>query len=158
ARDDRIHYFTMNAPEGQEWRSTNVWPLPNTRMQRFFLAGDALTGHAPSGRANAAFQVRYDVDCPREGPASSFWRPCHVDGAGPVFPGVALATDAEVTGHPVMNLWITATAPDAHVFAYLEDVAPDGTVRVVTEGRLRASIGRVNDAPYEYLGLPWHRA
>jgi predicted acyl esterase len=44
------------------------------------------------------------------------------------------------------------------VFAYLEDVAPDGTVTQVTEGRLRASLRSLADAPYKLPGIPWHRS
>ena len=40
----------------------------------------------------------------------------------------------------------------------LEDVAPDGSVKVVTEGRLKASLRKLNDAPWKLPNLPWHRA
>jgi predicted acyl esterase len=40
----------------------------------------------------------------------------------------------------------------------LEDVAPDGTVKVVTEGRLKASLRKLGRAPWALPGIPWHRA
>ena len=43
----------------------------------------------------------------------------------------------EVTGHPVIELFIASTAEDGAFHAYLEDVGPDGSVTLVTEGVLR---------------------
>ena len=49
-----------------------------------------------------------------------------------------------------------ADRPDANVFVYLEDLAPDGSSVVVSFGRLAASYRRLSTAPYVVLGLPWH--
>jgi hypothetical protein len=58
--------------------------------------------------------------------------------------------DLEITGHPVVHLHVRADAPDANVFVYLEDVAPDGRVNYITEGDLRALHRRVVDPPGDY--------
>jgi predicted acyl esterase len=42
------------------------------------------------------------------------------------------------------------------LFAYLEDVHPDGAVEYLTEGCLRASHRALADAPFDNLGLPYH--
>jgi len=52
-----------------------------------------------------------------------------------------------VTGTPVARLWIVADTPDAAVVVYLEEVAPDGTTRYMTEGCLRASCRQTAPAP-----------
>jgi len=44
----------------------------------------------------------------------------------------------EVTGHPVVTLFVTSTATDGQVFVYLEEVDEASRVRYVTEGQLRA--------------------
>lgn len=68
-----------------------------------------------------------------------------------------LTSDVEVTGTPTVTLHLTSSATDGAVFAYLEDVAPDGTVTYLTEGQLRASHRRTGTGlpPYETYG-PWH--
>jgi putative CocE/NonD family hydrolase len=43
-----------------------------------------------------------------------------------------------LTGHPVLTLLLSSSTPDAALHVYLEDVAPDGACRYVTEGMLRA--------------------
>ncbi len=64
----------------------------------------------------------------------------------------------ELTGHAVLTLWLAASEPDAAVHAYLSEEEPDGTVRYVTEGVLRALHRKLSTAPPEYraaLALPF---
>jgi putative CocE/NonD family hydrolase len=173
-RDDPIHYETIDgatanarkdgATQGT-WKSTREWPLPGTDYRRnYFTASGGLAATAPRGGKGALpFPVKYDIQCPDvgKGPFDSgpFAQPCHVAGMGVSFAQPPLKADTEVTGHPVADLWIAADAADADVFAYLEDVAPDGTVKVVTEGRLMASLRAEAQAPWKMPGdIPWHRA
>ena len=70
-----------------------------------------------------------------------------------------LTKDTKLTGHIAADLWIAADGSDANVFAYLEDVAPDGDVRAITEGRLKASLRATAPAPWIMPGnMPWHRS
>ena len=50
-----------------------------------------------------------------------------------------LGEDLEVTGHPVVNLWVTSSADDGDFFVYLEEVDAEGRSNYVSEGVLRAS-------------------
>jgi len=43
----------------------------------------------------------------------------------------------EVTGHPLVTLFVSSSACDGNLFVYLEDVDKAGKVRYVTEGELR---------------------
>ncbi len=65
-----------------------------------------------------------------------------------------LPQDVEVTGHPLVHIYLSSSTDDAQVFVYLEDVDKDGKVHYVTEGELRALHRRVrNDkAPYVKVG------
>jgi len=49
-----------------------------------------------------------------------------------------LETPVEVTGHPIVTLYVSSKADDGAFFVYLEDVNPSGKVTYVTEGMLRA--------------------
>lgn len=153
-RDAPIHYFTVNAPEGTGWRATDRFPLGGTRMQTLHLGGGGLLATRPGRDAATAFTVRREGSCPGNGGAAA--QPCHIPGLGTSW-SMPVASDTEITGHPMADLWIVSDAPDEHIFAYLEDVAPDGKVTVVTEGRLKASIRKTSDAPWNNIGIPWHR-
>ncbi len=153
-RDAPIHYFTVNAPEGTGWRATDRFPLAGTRMQTLHLGGNGLLTGKPGRDATTAFTVKREGKCPGNGGAAA--QPCHIPGLGTSW-SMPVTADTEITGHPMADLWIVSDAPDEHVFAYLEDVAPDGKVTVVTEGRLKASIRKTSTPPWDNIGIPWHR-
>jgi putative CocE/NonD family hydrolase len=68
-----------------------------------------------------------------------------------------LDRDMELTGYPVVKLFISSTETDGAVFVYLEDVHPDGKVTYLTEGELRLIHRKVSTAtpPYQLL-VPYH--
>ena len=73
-----------------------------------------------------------------------------------VYETAPLADPLTITGHPVVHLWVSATAKDLDVYANLEDIAPDGTATsYYMDGRLRASHREQQDPAYDNLGLPW---
>ena len=64
-----------------------------------------------------------------------------------------LKEDIEVTGHPIVTLYVSSTADDGNFIAYLEDVDPEGNVTYVTEGQLRALHRKLSDEqpPYPHV-------
>ena len=66
-----------------------------------------------------------------------------------------LRGDLEVTGHPLVTLFVSSTASDGAFFVYLEDIGPDGEATYVTEGQLRAVHRRVSEEqPLYRLAVP----
>ncbi len=158
AREAAIHYYTVNAPAGSEWRTTASWPLAAAKSRRLYLdAAGMLSATAPRVPLAAGFTVNTKLSCPGGG-ASPYSQPCHLQGEGLSFAAAPLRADTEVTGDPVVELRVGSERSDADLFAYLEDVAPDGSVTEVTEGRLRASLRALTAAPYRLPAIPWHRS
>lgn len=89
--------------------------------------------------------------------ASAGGQPSHLLSQKASFPARPLVAAVEVTGHGLVDIWIVADGSDASLFAYLDDVAPDGSVRVVTDGRLKASQRKPGEAPWAPPVVPWHR-
>jgi len=138
----RIDYFTLGAGE---WRSTTQWPPEGIKPQRYFLqAGGGLAVARPS----AAASDRYVVD---RAATTGIYNRWHTQLGGPVDYGnraaqtprlltyttAPLDGPTEVTGSPVVRVSMTTTRSDGALFAYLEDVAPNGKVTYLTEGQLR---------------------
>lgn len=74
-----------------------------------------------------------------------------------VWEGEKLKQNLEVTGHCEARIWIQTPATDATIFVYLEDVTPDGNVRYVTEGSLRAIHRQIPDSAPPYRdAVPYH--
>jgi putative CocE/NonD family hydrolase len=65
-------------------------------------------------------------------------------------------TDTELTGSAVISLEVSSTHEDGAFIAYLEDVAPDGYVRMLTEGELRAVHRAVINTPTHETFGPFH--
>jgi uncharacterized protein len=64
-----------------------------------------------------------------------------------------LEADLEITGSPVVTLEMASTTSDGAVFAYLEDVGPDGRVTYVDEGILRTIHRKIATTPLSYVPL-----
>jgi putative CocE/NonD family hydrolase len=74
------------------------------------------------------------------------------------YTAAVLSEDVEIAGHPIVHLWIKCSADDVDLFAYLEEVEPDGRSNYITDGCLRASHRRLNEPPHNRMGLPYHRS
>lgn len=159
-REAPIHLYTTDAPAASAWQTHAGWPpAAPPQRQMLALAASGSEEHALASRPGAglrtALTIKPNAPCPELGPLT---QPCSQAATGLRFTGAPLAADLQITGHPLAQLWVASPQPDQNVFVYLEDLAPDGSSRVVTEGRLKASLRALHRAPYEMLGLPWPRA
>jgi len=171
-RQPRVRYYASGARPG--WRVSADWPPAAAANRAFLLCGDtqsakrsssvqSLCEHAPDTQGRDDYRVDYEATT---GSTSRWANGYGADFAYPdlagnddkllTYTGDALTTDLEVTGHPLVRLWITADVPDVDVVLYLEDVERDGSSHYVTEGVLRASHRRVTTPDYGYLSLPFH--
>jgi len=172
-----IVYNVMGAPRGAAWRTADEWPLPQTRPTAYYFhAGPSgsvesindglLLAEPPeAGHSQDAYAVDYSTttgDTTRwtdgfgGGYGYADMRPN--DEKSLTYTTPPLETDLEITGHPVAHLWVESTAGDGDFFVYLEEVDRLGHSKYITEGVLRASHRATADAPWNDLGLPFHRS
>lgn len=161
--ESSIRYYTQGA--GQ-WHTAATWPPTGATMQRYYFGPDgSLTAEAPleTGAADA-----YAVDFTASTGEDSRW---HTPlGGDVIYPDRAeedqklltyttppLPADAEITGNPIVTLYVASTADDGAFHVYLEDVAPDGRATYITEGIMHALHRQVSDEapPYAVFG-PYH--
>jgi uncharacterized protein len=155
--EPRVHYFTM--VEGR-WKSADAWPPPADTLS-YYLAADRELGLDPPDSDSSADE--YVVDQSAGTGEHSRWHTQVTIGEAVRYPdrntqdaklltytSVALDHPLEVTGHPVVTLFVTSTASDGTFFVYLEDVHARGHVAHVTEGQLRAINRRLSDAQSPY--------
>jgi putative CocE/NonD family hydrolase len=173
-----IRYSVMRSPKSWEWRTAPAWPLPETRATDFYFeagpsgsvrsANDgslAASTPQPAGRdgrdpytpdytATTGTTTRWD-----NAVGGGFGYPDMTknDAKGLTYTTAPLDRDVEVTGHPVVHLWVSSTAADGDFFAYLEEVDPEGFSQYITEGAIKASLRALGRAPYDVMGLPYHR-
>jgi putative CocE/NonD family hydrolase len=152
----RYRYWTLGAPEGEEWSSAEQWPPGGAVPSMMYLRaeGELMDAPAPDAAAAATFAVDYDVTCP--GDSYFIFGPCVIDRSGATFTSAPLAKELHIVGNPNATIWISSSVPSANLFAYLELVSPEGEVSIVSHGRLAAAYRTVSEAPYDTLGQPWH--
>ena len=159
--EPKYTYYTV----GEEaWESSNNWPPRDVSLHKMYLSADKTLSQYTEQTIYSG-TVGYDIDyTATTGPTSRWNSVTDLYMHGPSnypdrkdadkkllsFTGDQLSMPTEITGHPNVQLYLSADASDATVFCYLEDVAPDGSVTYVTEGMTRPIDRRVTDSlPYQ---------
>ena len=178
-REDPIHYFVEGSPEGKGWHSASQWPVTGSVQTTYYFHG------GPSGSLRSANDGRLSIEKPENAEGSdaytvdysttsgkpSRWTSGY-DGNREMSPPELTTNDLkgltyttppldeaiEVTGHPIVMLWISTSVQDLDFFIYLENVTESGASYYVTEGLLRASHRAVSRPDFNNLGLPYHRS
>jgi len=139
-----------------EWRFENEWPLARTQYRRYYLnpeaAGvvqgavhDAILTTTPPSREG---QLVYPTG-PEAYSRGLAGQPTLT------FVTEPMSEDVEVTGHSNLVMWVSSETDDMDIFAYLRNMAPDGTVETATRGILRVALRKLNpelSTPYR----PYH--
>jgi hypothetical protein len=163
-----VAYYPVGTMDGQ-WRFAYDWPLPDVQDTAYYLSegpsgtvgsvnDGLLTMTAPTeATGQDDYTVDYTCSSGSEGPWDLSARPEQTsnDEKGLTYTTAPLASDVELTGHPLLHLWVSSTATDGDFFAYLEEVDEAGS-HYIGYGCLRASHRAVNEVPYDNLGLPFH--
>lgn len=162
-REAPVQYYAMG-PE--QWRTADTWPPPGTRQQSFFFgASQTLTTSAPPiaessdpyevDPASTSGGARWVLDM-KTGRSHWYEDRRKISARLLHYTSAPLTAPVTVEGRPLVDVSISASAGDGGLFAYLEDVAPDGFVRYVTEGELRL-LNRALSTPRDLFGTePLH--
>jgi putative CocE/NonD family hydrolase len=157
-------------------RGESDWPLPATEWTRLFLApgpsgsavslndgalalsSPAVESQAPAPIASVAgprSDLRVAVSAAMAAnagagqeivPYESIGDLRTEEASGLTFSTAPLTGDVEVSGPITLRLWATATSPNLDWMVRLTDVSPDGASEWITDGQLRASLRRVDEA------------
>ena len=160
-----INYYTLGA---DRWTRTETWPPGGLDDVTWYFGADGmLTRDAPSGSGD---EDAYTVDFTATTGTRNRW---YTNGGGGdvvygdrrdedakllTYTSAPMEADTEITGHPVVTLHVASTEADGAFIVYLEDVAPDGTVRYITEGQLRGVMRAVTDDAPLYRKYGPHRS
>ncbi len=158
-REAPVHYHTMRA---EAWKSAPDWP-PTRQDRTLFLGASGDLAQAPGVEQAVAYLADYRCGT---GLNTRYGRlqirdvqdyyPDWDEKPGNYlrFRSEPLEAALAVAGHPLLNLDFASDQADACLFAYLEDIAPDGSSHYVTEGSLRA-LHRAVSAPSSTYRTTW---
>ena len=161
-KERALYYYTA----GEEvWKKTETWPPQGVNQQRWYLSGEGSL--SPERPQNKVGKDQYKVDFEAGTGAYTRWDQlvpevhygdrAEADTRLLTYTSEPLPHAVEITGHPVIHLQMSSTQTDGAVIVYLEEVAPDGTVTMLTEGGLRLIHRKVSGGtpPYPVFG-PYH--
>jgi putative CocE/NonD family hydrolase len=156
-----IRYFNMGE---ENFHDTDVWPPSGSQTRDLYLAADAALVTQPPNQLEGADRYRVDFEVTTGEhnrwmtqmgqPIYNIHRREAMDAKMQCYTSEPLATELQITGTPEVHLWLSASQADGAVLAYLEDVAPDGQSRYLTEGGLRFMHRKVTvdpNLPHEIL-------
>ncbi len=151
--------------------SSNIWPLPGTQTISYYFSpgrtgtvqsqNDGALSVATPGTSLDNWVVDYNTSL---GVAGTRWEYRRIypiamlpnDHRSLTYTSAPLTADMLVAGSPSLSLWLSSeNVPVVDIYAYLSEVYPDGTSRLVTEGMIRSSHRTLGPAPYDNLGRPF---
>ena len=148
-----IHYFTMGE---EKWKAADAWPPP-AKQRSLFLGPAGILSKTPT-KVPGADTYRGDYAC-GTGFHSRYDR-LYIQNVETYYDdwdgrennmlsyiAKPLMGDMEVTGHPWVELYFSASEKDCTFFVYLSDVTPEGKSVYVTEGVFRALHRRPGKPP-----------
>ena len=141
-----LFYYNL----GEEaWQRTPVWPPAGTRPERWHLSSGRQLLPDPPGDETGVDLYEVDFNA-STGERNRWWELGGVFGKSVVYPrraeaaahllvylSPALERDVQIAGSAQINLYLSSSESDGAVYAYLEDVHPDGQVTYLAEGQLR---------------------
>ncbi|MEB3829946.1 CocE/NonD family hydrolase [Phormidium sp. CCY1219] len=162
--ESEIEYYTMGE---EKWKTTKVWPPEGIVKQRWYFGADNQLRLDKPTEQKAADNYRVNFEATTG--TNNRW---HTQAGGKdviygdraaadrkllTYTSAPLTKDMEITGHPVVTLYVSSTATDGAFYLYLEDVNPYGEVFYLTEGQLRAMHRKVsNEEPPYWIFGPYH--
>jgi len=150
-----IHYYVLGTGA---MRTTASWPPAGAVTTRLMLgAGGRLAAkpqvagvdtHRVDFAATTGKQTRWSTNF---GTSPRYPDRRAEDRRLAVYDGAPMTRDMELAGTPVLSVELASDSRDPALFAYLEDVAPDGRVTYLTEGQLRL----IHRKPADPKSLPY---
>ncbi len=166
-RAPKVQYYVMC---GNEWRSAESWPPPS-RPTTFYLGPDgSLTAAAPDEvGAVDTYRVDPQATSGRGARWQSYVNSVEQDPIGyperneqdrrlQTYTSQPVPGPMNIVGHASVTVYLNANGPDGYLFAYLEDVDPQGHVRYITEGQLRLIHRKLSSEPAPYRSPGVHRS
>ena len=124
------------------WRGENEWPLARTEWRKLSLTGESLTENAgPPGER--VYTMTPGTREARRGEPKL------------VFRTEAFSSPTEITGPMALYLTAASDADNTDWFVFVRDESPDGLLRLLTRGMLRAT-HRALDPEKSRPWRPWH--
>jgi putative CocE/NonD family hydrolase len=161
-----VHYYQMGK---EQFIAEKNWPVPGAVTETFYVSDQNTLHTANTEEGEAVYDCDYTVGSTgqaRWNSLTGLYRNGEIDykdrqGINKrmlLFTSPRTKKTKNITGHPVVDFYISIDTTDTYLFVYLEDVDPTGKVTYITEGQFRAIHRKITDetkAPYKHV-VPYH--
>ncbi|MHA1131495.1 MAG: CocE/NonD family hydrolase [Candidatus Helarchaeota archaeon] len=161
-RKKELYYYTMGE---ERWKKTDKWPPENQEMMRFFLGKNLLSPTAPTEETGSDnYTVDYEVTTGiRNRWYTLLSLPINygdrkdVDSHLLCYTSEPLEESIEITGHPIVHLFLRTTHEDGMIIVHFEFLDSQGKVHWITDGQLRLPHRKLSEEepPYQMV-IPYH--
>ncbi|MFX0102661.1 MAG: CocE/NonD family hydrolase [Candidatus Hodarchaeota archaeon] len=158
-----LYYYTMGA---ERWNETRTWPPENQVEQPWYLnPHHCLSLEIPGDdEGTDYYKVDYNIGTGIRNRWYSllslpikYPRRKSQDERMLAYTSEPLPEDIEITGHPVVILFLSTTHEDGMVVVYLEFIDEKGKIHVITEGQLRFMHRKISSSKPPYaVTFPYH--
>lgn len=154
-----VTYYLMGDPTdptapGNQWKQSDVWPVPHTPTRYYFAENHQLTTERPSDNSTLSYSYDPRDPVPTVGGANLFPPKGPMDQRALAdredilrFSTEPLHEPLEITGKVLVNLSISTDVPDTTFMAKLIDVYPGGTEALVLDSAVMARYWQGFDQP-----------
>ena len=158
-----LFYYTMGE---ERWKKSQTWPPSGQSVQRwYFQENNGLTTNEPQAKDGADdYKVNFRTTTgllnrwmAPAGLPIDYSNRTKADKKLLTYTSAPLEKDLEITGNPIITLYLSSTHDDGAVFIYLEEVDETGNVTYITDGNLRLIHRKISleEPPYKIL-IPYH--
>ncbi|WNJ18070.1 CocE/NonD family hydrolase [Pontibacter sp. G13] len=156
------------------WKQAQSWPLTEAVPTTLYFGNSANLSEQMPDVSKDTYEVDFEASSSygrkgfnrwlmyESGPDEFMFR-TEADERCMTYETPAFEQDMEVTGHPIVRVWVSSDQADGDLFVYLSDVDERGESAYVTEGQLRLNWAMLRDdddqvdRTFDVLpDLPWH--
>ena len=165
-----IFLYVMNG----KWREEYEWPIERRRETAFYFQGNNGMDSLATSEGKDVYRVDFEAHSDygkdslsrytiTQGIPKERMERTELDKKCWTYDTPVLAEDTEVSGHPIVQLWLSSNQDYGDLYVYLEEVDSSGRSFYVSEGKLRAGWHKEHDpniqSNYKMAVkpvLPWH--
>lgn len=158
-----LYYYTMGE---EKWKKTTTWPPANQEMVPWYLDEKSkLSKNKPKGPSGSdVYTINYETTT---GIRNRWYTLLSVPVKYPrrdvedekllCYTSNPLEKDIEITGHPIITLFLKSTHEDGMVHVHLEFLDEDEKIHWITDGQLRLIHRKISseEPPYKMV-IPNH--
>ncbi len=158
-----LYYYTMGE---EKWKSTESWPPKDQIMEKWYLREQNILSRAkpPDNNGYDDYKIDFTVST---GIRNRWYTLLSLpvfypnreiqDAKCLTYTSEPLKKDIEITGHPIITLFLESTHKDGMIHALLEFIDKNNKIHVITDGQLRLIHRKISEErpPYATF-VPYH--